>query len=184
MKNVMMILILAGCASDPRSSGAAETATTDSGGCRLGEQPVFGDDGELVCSAVPEWPPPRTGSRAAPAGCELRDGAYAGLAWTTDHEAKVRPAFSVTNVLTIAGGAMVLERQGSTLEPQAYNLDWVDAGSANVWVDGDTDTWEFVVWRDCATGAVRGSRTLNLPYYNPGHQVETWTFELAAPVTR
>lgn len=169
MKNLLvLILTVMGCAASPMSDDVAAPASADSGGCAPGEQPVFGPEGCCVCEATPEWPPPRTGSREVTTACAVPDGTY-HLTWSTDHETKVRPTFSTTKVLAISGDAM-------SLDQWTYALDWVDAGTANAWEPGDTDTVEFVVWGDCEAGVVRGTYTLYLPYYNPGHQVETWTF--------
>ncbi len=168
----VVLLELVGCVDSHAPMGAAGGSVlgdSNDDGCPPGEQPVFGPDGsQLVCSPVPHWPPQQTGSRAAPAACVLPDGAWR-VVWHSDVVEPIRPAFSVTRLLTIAGDAM-------TLDEYRYNLQWVDAATANVWEPGDSDTWEFYVRLDCESGELVGSRTVTLPYPNPGHQVETWTF--------
>lgn len=188
MKTIVALLFATGCVADPESDNTSSPATADTGGCPVGQQPVFSGHGnELVCDDVPMWPPPATGSRSvAEPGCELADGAYRG-AWTTADPAatKNRPAFTYLKELTIAGDRMVEVDIGYTstwlppiLTPYTYNLDWLNASSANVWEPGNHDTWEWVAWRDCVNGKLHVTRALNLPYPNPGGpQIESWTFE-------
>lgn len=183
---ICFLLELVACVASPSDSVETSPAGVDTGGCPVGQQPVFSGHGtELVCDDVPMWPPAATRSRAAAGpGCELADGVYQELTWTTDHVSKARPAFTYLSELTIAGDHLVVVDKGYTsssappiLTVYEYSLDWVDASRANVWIAGDHDTWEFVVWRDCADGKLHGIRTLNLPYPNvDGPQIESWSF--------
>ncbi len=187
VRNIVMIglvLCAPACVESAGDSTRASSFGVDTGGCPNGQQPVFSGRGsELVCDDVPSWPPPTTGARSVPEpGCELADGTYGGLAWGTDHASKLRPSFTYFKQLTIAGDHLVEIETSytSTSAPPIvttyeYNLDWLNASSANVWILGDTDTWEFTVWRDCVDGLLHGIRTVNLPYPNPGGpQIETW----------
>jgi hypothetical protein len=165
MRTLVLVALLGACvAGDDVIVRPVEA--TGAGGCPAGEQPVFGPSGAPVCSPIPDWPPARTGSRAVPAACALVDGVYR-LTWHRDIEDTLRPAFSVTRAMTIAGDSMALD-------DYRYNLDWVDAATANVWEPDDSDTWEFIIRQDCATGTVRGTYTTNLAY-RTDHQIETWT---------
>lgn len=170
----MVLLLFASCVTaDDVITRPVEA--TGSGGCPAGEQPVFGPDATLVCSAIPSWPPAHTGSRAVPAACALDDGVYR-LTWRRDVEDTLRPAFSVTTTLTISGEVMTLDLGSRSDWTYRYRLDWINAANANAWKPGDTDTWEFVLWRDCDRGKIRGTYTVNLPYLTD-HQIETWTLE-------
>lgn len=160
---VLVLVALGGCAMQ----GAEIDTFAVTIGCPMGEQSVFGPTGYPVCSPAPLWPPTQTGSRETPTGCALRDGAY-HVTWQSDAVDDVRPAFSATKVLAIAGDAM-------TLDDYRYNLNWTDAATADAWQPGDTGTWEFWVGLDCQSGELAGSRTLTVPYYSPGHQTQTWT---------
>lgn len=183
---ICFLLELVACVESPSDSFEASPAGVDTGGCPVGQQPVFAGRGnELVCDDIPSWPPARTGSRdVAEPGCELADGTYRDLTWTTDHASKLRPAFTYLKELTIDGDHLVVVDKGYTsssappiLTVYQYNLDWLNASSANVWIAGDHDTWEFVVWRDCVDGKLHGIWTLNLPYPNvDGPQIESWRF--------
>ena len=174
MKTILL-LAMCGCsvtASEVQSPGSAGN------GCPTGDQPVFAEDGGLECAAAPAWPPEQDGSRELAAGCALLDGSYR-ISWRTDIVSDLSPAFSATNVLTIAGDSMTLGRHPYMANWEyPYSLDWTDAARANAWEPGDSDTWEFYVYRDCSSDRVHGSYTVNLPYYNRGGpQVVTWTLE-------
>lgn len=174
MKTILLLAIC-GCsvtASEVQSSGNAGN------GCPTGEQPVFDEGGGLECAAAPMWPPEKNGSRELAANCALLDGSYR-IRWRTDIVSDLSPAFASTNLLTVAGDSMTLGRQPHNPSWEyPYSLDWVDAARANGWEPGDSDTLEFYVYKDCASGKVRGSYTVNLPYYNRGApQVVTWTLE-------
>lgn len=186
MKAIVLLAVyfhMFGCSSIEQDIQAASVDD----GCPVGEQPVFSGHGdELECAPVPAWPPPSTGSRDVPApNCELNDGTYEG-SWTTDDPAamKARPAFTYLKELTIDDDHMIEVDIGytSTTAPPilalyTYNLDWLNASSANVWGSGDTDTWQWVAWRDCVDGKLYVLRTFNLPYPNPGGpQIESWRF--------
>lgn len=169
----VVLVLLAGCLSS--SVDSVESATgADNGGCPAGEQPVFGPGADLICSPIPHWPPAQTGSRAVPAACALLDGTY-HVTWHPDIAESLRPAFSVTTALTIASDELTLDLGARPDWTYRYSLDWIDSASANVWEPGSTDTWEFWIALDCQSGEIRGSYTVTLPYYNPGHQVATWT---------
>lgn len=180
---LIAVVAFAGCAATDDTS-AALGAAAKGDGCPVGQQPVFSGRGtELVCGDVPSWPPPSTGSRSTTAGCALADGTYHG-AWTSGQESKARPAFAYLKELTISGDYLVEIDIGYTssssppiLTEYRFNLDWVDASLANAWAVGDTDTWEFSVWRDCSDGLMHATRTFNLPSPNQGGpQIESWTF--------
>lgn len=186
MRTILALVFLVGCVGSSSSDVVAGVeGDSDGDGCPAGQQAVFSGHGaELVCDDVPVWPPAATGSRAVAAECELADGTYRNLTWSTAVDSKVRPAFTWLKELTIAGAHYVEVDIGytSTSAPPirttyTYNLDWLDAGRANVWESGDSDTWEFVVWRDCGDGLLHGVRTVNLPYPNVGGpQIQSWSF--------
>ncbi len=93
------------------------------------------------------------------------DGTYT-IRWITDKPSDVSPAFSVTKQMTIAGNAMTF----ATLLEFPYRLQWEDSGT--VFVAGD-HVVEFTLWCE-GDDNVHGTYIVDLPYYNPGQQVETW----------
>lgn len=181
MTYVLIALATAGCADTTTTEdGEAASPTSKNDGCPPGEQPVFGPGGALVCSTIPVWPPADSGSRQAAARCSLRDGDYLST-WPIDTSNGARPPFMWHRFLTIAGEVMTigdyyLGNNEIHYEEYEYDLDWVDAETANAWAPGDTDTWEFVVWLDCDAGLVRGTWTFNPPYPDPSHATVTLTF--------
>lgn len=162
MNRILIAMLMPACgggsSSDRRSIEASDEDT-----CPTGEQAMWTKEETVACQAFPTWPPAANGSRDVPAECMLSDGSYS-LAWHSDVQEDVRPAFSVAHVMAIEGNHMFLDEY-------SYGLQWVDAATADAY--GPIDFLEFIV--SCGGLGVRGSITVNLPYYNPGHQIETWT---------
>lgn len=165
MKRIIVLFVIASCCVEPVDEGAQAGIADDPSGCSQGQHVGWGDDERSVCIADAVWPPASAGSRNNVSSCVLADGVY-DIAWHTDISESIRPTFSVTHKARVSQNRV-------ELDTWPYSLAWTDAGLAYAWEPGSVDIREFRIASNCE-GGIDGWMTLELPYVNPGRQVETW----------
>lgn len=167
-KTMKTLAILAffviGCTES--SVDSTHSSVLDGSDCPAGSVESWRADGSVDCSPV-AWPPAATGNRSMGASCAVSDGVYS-VAWTAEDPTHrdTTPAFIYTRTLTISGNTL-------KLDDYAYELQWVNAGSANVYDSTHRDL-NFEIHADCASGKIVGRDEVDLPWFEPDAQVQAF----------
>jgi hypothetical protein len=155
-----LALILCSCSDSSDNTNQSIMIENE---CPDGQQLTWAMNGSVTCQTIATWPPASQGSRSVNGACILLNGAYA-IEWGTDKPTNIRPAFSITRKMIITDTTL-------KLGDYTYLLQWED--SATALVAGDRVV-EFSLTCNSQDQTVYGEYTIDLPYYHPEQQIETW----------